>query len=91
MRWLVGMILSQLQEIAEDRGAWLATVYGVAELDMTWQSNNNQVEICKKINLIFNIINKSLKQKKILKVHKMENISEKQICTVTKEPNRWKI
>lgn len=91
MRWLVGMILSQLQEIAEDRGAWLATVYGVAELDMTWQSNNNQVEIWKKINLIFNIINKSLKQKKILKVHKMENISEKQICTVTKEPNRWKI
>ena len=91
MRWLVGMILSQLQEIAEDRGAWLATVYGVAELDMTRQSNNNQVEIWKKINLIFNIINKSLKQKKILKVHKMENISEKQICTVTKEPNRWKI
>ena len=51
IRWLdgitdwMGMSLSQLQEIVEDRGAWLATVYGVAELDMTWQPNNNQVEI----------------------------------------------
>ena len=54
MRWLVGITdsmditLSQLQEIVEDRGDWLATVYGVAELDMTWQPNNNQVEIWKK-------------------------------------------
>ena len=70
MRWLVGITdsmditLSQLQEIVEDRGDWLATVYGVAELDMTWQPNNNQVEIWKKKTLIFNIINRSLKQKK---------------------------
>lgn len=41
MRWLVGMVFEPTLGIAEDRGAWLATVYGVAELDMTWQSNNN--------------------------------------------------
>ena len=37
MRWLEGITdsreinLSKLQEIAEDRGAWHATVHGVAE------------------------------------------------------------
>ena len=29
------MNVSKLQEIVEDRGAWCATVHGVAELDMT--------------------------------------------------------
>lgn len=68
MRWLVGttdsmdMALSQLQEIAEGRGAWLATVYGVAELATEQQSGIN---LEKNINLIFNIINRSLKQKNI--------------------------
>ena len=39
MRWLnsitnlVGMNLSKLWEIVEDRGAWHATVHGVADLD----------------------------------------------------------
>ena len=47
MRWLVGitdsmdMALSQLQEIAEGRGAWRATVYGVAELATEQQSGIN--------------------------------------------------
>ena len=37
MRWLdsiinsVDMSLSKLQEIVEDRGAWIATVHGVAK------------------------------------------------------------
>ena len=29
------MNVSKLQEIVEDRGAWCATVHGVAESDMT--------------------------------------------------------
>ena len=41
MRWLdsirdsMNMNLSKLWEMVEDRGAWNATVHGVAELDMT--------------------------------------------------------
>ena len=41
MRWLdsirdsINMNLSKLWEMVEDRGAWHATVHGVAELDMT--------------------------------------------------------
>jgi len=33
--------LSKLLEIVEDRGAWYATVRGVAKLHMTQQLNNN--------------------------------------------------
>ena len=35
------MNLSKLQEIVEDRGAWRAAVHGFAELNMTYQLNNN--------------------------------------------------
>ena len=48
MRWLdsitdlMGMNLSKLQEIVEDRGAQHAVVHGVAESEMTKRLNNNK-------------------------------------------------
>ena len=49
MRWLesitnsLGMNLSKLWEIVEDRGAWPAVVHGVAELDMTVTEQQQQL------------------------------------------------
>ena len=47
MRWLDGITdsmnisLSKLQKMIKDREACCATINGVANLDMTWQLNNN--------------------------------------------------
>ena len=35
----VGMNLSRLQEIVKERGAWRASVHGVAESDTTYRLN----------------------------------------------------
>ena len=39
------MSLSKLREIMKDREAWSAAVYEIAEPDMTWQLNNNNLFI----------------------------------------------
>ena len=38
----IDMNLGKLQEMGRDRETWHAEVHGVAELDMTWQVNNNK-------------------------------------------------
>ena len=49
MRWLDGltdsmnMSLSKLQEMVKDRGAWCASVHGVAELDKPERRNKNNL------------------------------------------------
>ena len=45
MRWLddsMDMSLSKLWEVAKDRETWHATMRGVAESDMSYQTNNNK-------------------------------------------------
>ena len=48
-RWLDS--ISKLREILEDGGAWCATVHEVAELDTTYQLNDdsqNSIMYCRK-------------------------------------------
>ena len=45
MRWLddsMDMSLSKLWEVAKDRETWRATMRGIAESDMSYQTNNNK-------------------------------------------------
>ena len=48
MRWLDGIMdsvdmnLSKLWEMVKDRKAWHAAVYGVTDLDMTLNKNNDK-------------------------------------------------
>ena len=37
------MSLSKLREIVKNREAWSAAIYEIAEPDMTWQLNNNNL------------------------------------------------
>ena len=57
-----GVNLSTLWEMVKDREAWHAAVHVVAELDMTWQLNNNKYTQNENISKIHSWVEKEVQK-----------------------------